>query len=86
MKRWEVGNKFKIPLGLARGGQNSKFKIDEIVKILLENRGLKTKKEIQAFLHPRLEDVTVDAVGIDKKRLKRAIARRQKAIEKKEQI
>lgn len=78
MKRWEVGNKSKI--------KNKILKIDEIIKILLENRGLKTKKEIQAFLYPKLEEITIDSVGIDKKRLKRAIARIKKAIEKNEQI
>jgi len=58
----------------------------DLIKILLRNRGIKTKKEIEEFLNPRLETVTVDNVGIDKKQLKRAISRIELAIKNKEQI
>ena len=51
MKKWNVLKKFKV--------QSSKFKVDELVKILLENRGVKTRKEVDEFLDPKLENVTV---------------------------
>ncbi len=88
MKKWEVLNKLKVPhfAKASRGKQNSKFKTEELIGILLENRGIKTKKEIDEFLNPKLEDVTADSVGIDKKNLKRTIERIKKAISKKEQI
>jgi single-stranded-DNA-specific exonuclease len=64
----------------------NKAKSKEIVKILLENRGIKTKKETEEFLNPKLETVAVESVGIDKKQLKKAIARIRLAIKNKEQI
>ncbi len=66
--------------------QNSEFRIEDLVQLLLENRGLKTKKEIEAFLHPRLEDVTISSVDINKLQLAKAVKRIQKAIKNKEQI
>jgi len=77
-KKWEVINKFKV--------QSSKFKVNDIITVLLDNRGIKTKKEIKAFLHPKLEDVTVESVDIDKKQLAKSLKRIQKAIEEKEKI
>jgi len=71
MKKWEI---------LHTG------KIADLVTILLENRGIKTAQEREAFLHPNLGDVTPKAVGIDAKQLKKALARITTAIEKKEQI
>lgn len=83
--------KFKI-LASLRSGQNLKFKIKNnyeiktLIKILLKNRGIKIEREIEEFLNPRLEKVTVKSVGIDSKQLKKAIARIKKAIKNKEQI
>src|SRR6266567_2788420 len=70
-KRWEIQNKFKI---------------DEVITTLLENRGLKNKKEIEEFLHPDLSKVTPKTVGISLTQLKKAISRIEKAIKDKEQI
>ncbi|MBI2032917.1 MAG: DHH family phosphoesterase, partial [Candidatus Levybacteria bacterium] len=78
MKKWDIKNNFKF--------QISNFKLDKFTKILLENRGLKTKKEIDAFLNPRLENVTVDSVDIDKKQLAKVLKRIEKSIKDKEQI
>ncbi|MDP3726990.1 MAG: DHH family phosphoesterase, partial [bacterium] len=78
MKKWEIISKFKV--------QSSKFKINDLVGAILQNRGIKTKKEIEDFLKPKLEDVTVRSVGIDKKQLQKAIKRIQKAIKNQEQI
>ena len=68
---------------------NSKKQISNkegTVKIILENRGIKTKKEIEEFLNPKLSDVNVKSVGINRVALKKAIARIKKAIKNKEQI
>ncbi len=66
-----------------------KFKIKSrqtLSKVLLANRGIKTNKEIEEFLNPRLENVTVESVEIDKKQLKKAILRIESAIKNKEEI
>ncbi len=78
MKKWETLHKFK--------SQSSILKIDDIVTILLENRGLTDKKEIDAFLHPDLEKVTPKTVEIDSTQLKKALTRIEKAITNKEQV
>src|SRR5438876_308906 len=76
MKKWKILNK------LNTSDQTNK----ETIKLLLENRGLKNKEEIEEFLNPQLEKITTDSVGIDKKQLKLAMERIHKAIEKNEQI
>ncbi len=66
-----------------------KFKIKSrqtLSKVLLANRGLKTKKEIDEFLNPKLENITTKNVGIDSKQLQKAIERIRKAIKKKEEV
>lgn len=57
-----------------------------MIQILLENRGLKDKKEVDDFLHPSLEDVTPKSVGIDLQQLKKTVVRIEKAIKDQEQI
>ncbi|QQG41049.1 MAG: single-stranded-DNA-specific exonuclease RecJ [Candidatus Levyibacteriota bacterium] len=71
MKKWKVLHKLKD---------------ESIINVLLENRGIKTKKEIGEFLHPKLEDVTVKSVGIDGVQLKKALQRIEEAIKKQEEI
>ena len=66
--------------------QSEKFKINELIDLLLNNRGITTKKEKEAFLNPQLESVTPKGVGIDLSQLKKALTRIKKAIDKKEQI
>lgn len=77
MKKWNI-KKLQIA--------SPKLQVQDIVNILLENRGLKTKKEIEEFLHPKLESVTAKSVGINQIQLKKALKRIQNAIDKKEQI
>ncbi len=77
-KKWEIINKVKI--------KNEKVKIEDIVKVLLANRNLNTKKEVEEFLHADLSTVTPKTVGIDQKQLNKTIARIQEAIAKKQQI
>ncbi|MDZ4227673.1 MAG: single-stranded-DNA-specific exonuclease RecJ [Candidatus Levybacteria bacterium] len=78
MKKWEILNQSKI--------KDKGLMIKDLIKILLENRRVKTKKEIEEFLNPKLETVTTADVGIDKKQLKKAIARIKLAIKNKEQV
>jgi single-stranded-DNA-specific exonuclease len=78
MKKWEFINRLKI--------KDLGFKIDDLVNLLLENRGIKTAKEKEAFLRPDLKTITPKTVGIDQRQLTKAIKRITKAIEKKESI
>jgi single-stranded-DNA-specific exonuclease len=67
--------------------QKNIFQTEEIIKILLKNRGLKNKKEIEDFLNPKKpQDLTVAQVGISPAQLKKAILRIKKAIKNKEKI
>jgi single-stranded-DNA-specific exonuclease len=78
MKKWQIENKHKI--------SNVKLKDEDLIKILLENRGIKTKQDVEKFLHPQLSEVTAKAVKIDANGLKKALARIKQAIESKEKI
>lgn len=64
----------------------SKTEGGDILKILLKNRGLKSKKEINSFLNPDLKTVTAQNVSINKIQLKKAIGRIKKAIKRGEEI
>jgi single-stranded-DNA-specific exonuclease len=76
MKKWNL--LYKVKKGKLEG--------DDVLKILLNNRGIITKKEIDSFLNPSLGNITIDSVKIDKKELKKAVERIKKAIEKQEKI
>lgn len=78
MKKWETRDKLK--------GKTATFNVDDLIQLLLKNRGFTDKKDIENFLNPRLEDVTTEAVGIDQKQLEKALKRIRKAIDTKEQI
>lgn len=78
MKHWKILNKVEH--------KNITDINKNIIKILLKNRGLTDKKAIQEFLNPKLEQVTIDSVGIDKKQLQKAIDRIVRAIKNQEQI
>lgn len=66
--------------------EDKELEIADIVKILLENRGLKTEKAVGDFLQPKLEDLTFEQVDLNKEQITRTIQRIQEAIQKKEQI
>jgi len=78
MKNWKILSKIKA--------QRAKLNPEKVVKILLENRGIKTKKETEEFLNPKLEKVSIDSVGIDRKQLRIAIKRIKQAIKNQEEI
>src|SRR3989304_10596222 len=78
MKKWDLQNNFQFSV--------SNFQLDKLTTILLQNRGIKTKKEIEEFLNPILESLTVQNLGIDKRNLQKSLKRIKKAIERKEKI
>src|SRR3989344_1584367 len=71
-KRWEIKNKSKTA---------------DILEILLENRGIKTKKEKQEFLSPpHPAKIAASEIGIKKSELVKAVKRVKLAIKRGEQI
>jgi len=59
----------------------------KIIETLLNNRGIKTKKQIKEFLNPQTpENFSAKELGIDIKEVKKAVKRIKKAIEDKEGI
>lgn len=78
MKKWDLQNSLKF--------DKENFDSDKLIKILLENRGLKTKKEIDNFLSPSLEEMDAKSLGINEKDLELTIEIIKKAIKEKTQI
>jgi single-stranded-DNA-specific exonuclease len=78
MKNWNILGKWQMASG--------KWQINDLLNLLLENRGIKTKKDKEEFLNPKIENITIDNVGIDKKQLIKAIKRIEKAVASNEQI
>ena len=77
--RWEILTKLKI--------KNEKVKNEDIVEILLKNRGLKTKKQQEEFLNPKKpEELGAKDFGLEKRETTKAIKRIRQAIEKNEAI
>jgi single-stranded-DNA-specific exonuclease len=75
MKKWQILSK-----------QNDLKTSEEIINELLLNRQIKTKKEKEAFLYPRLSDISLSSVDLDKKTIDKALKRIFQAIEKNETI
>ena len=76
MKNWTYKNNLEFNL--------ENFKIENFITLLLENRGVKTKKEIEEYLNPHLDQITENSLGIDKNQLQKTIKRIKKAINEKE--
>ncbi len=76
IKKWETISQLQGPL-----------QVDQIIKTLLQNRGLKGKKQVEEFLHPADPyALKPEALGIKKAAITQAIKRIKKAIKQKEQI
>ena len=58
----------------------------EIIDLLLKQRGITTKKDRSNFLSPILEDVTLSSVEIDKKQVTTTLTRLEKAFKDKELV
>ncbi len=79
MKKWQI----------AAGGKAKKsgHTRDNLIALLLTNRGVTTKQDIEEFLTPPNPiNLTSKDVGIAPAALKKALARIQRAIEKKESV
>lgn len=77
--RWSILNKLRDTEG--------KVAEEQIVKMLLENRGLKTETEVSEFLAPKNPaDFTSKDLEIDEKELKKALIRIKQAIAADESI
>lgn len=63
-----------------------KLQRDNLIQILLRNRGLKTKKEQEDFLHPDITKVTTRSVDIKKTEEVKTLTRIKKAVDAKEQM
>ena len=81
-KRWKIKNK-KHLLPAA-----SNQRVDEIVRLLLKNRQLKTKKQQEEFFNPRKpwDEKVIKEIGISQKELTKAVKRIKKAVKNKELI
>ncbi len=66
--------------------KKTEYGVDEIVNILLENRGIKTKKEKEEFLNPKLESINFENAGIDRKEVDKTLKRVEQAIKNNEKI
>ncbi len=76
MKQWKVLQTLK-----------DKKSAEEIIKVLLQGRGLKTKKQVDEFLKPsRPKTLTPDFLGIAQNGLIKAAKRIEKAIDLKESV
>lgn len=86
--RWEIQKKNKIqPSGKHDDRSGSSLNTEEIFKILLANRGLKTRKQISDFLDPvDPGKFTEKDLGVDPDQIKKAVKRIKKAIELREGI
>jgi single-stranded-DNA-specific exonuclease len=78
MKKWQVENRLKK--------KSSEFKVEDLIKCLLENRSVTTKKEIDDFLNPKLLQITTKSLNLNKKQIDKSIVRIKKAIKNNEKI
>jgi single-stranded-DNA-specific exonuclease len=79
-KKWEL-------LYSTKKSKIKKPKNDDIIGILLENRGLKTQTEKQSFLNPKKpEELDIKELGIDPKSVDKAVGRIREAVDKSEEI
>lgn len=77
-KKWNLNYKAK---------KGKKLSVDEIIKVLLKNRGLKGKKEFKEFISPtHPNDLSLKSLGITSSEIGRTIERIRKAKSKKEKV
>ncbi|MBI3379613.1 single-stranded-DNA-specific exonuclease RecJ [Candidatus Gottesmanbacteria bacterium] len=78
MKKWIILDK--------KSGNQDQSTENEIIDILLKNRGINTEKEKEEFLNPKLSDLTLENIHLQRKDLDKAVKRIEKAIQNKESI
>ncbi len=67
-------------------GKKNILKIEDVIKQILENRGIKQKEKINNFLNPSLGKITIKSVGINSHQFKKTLQRIKKAVKRKEKI
>lgn len=78
-RKWEVLKKLKV--------KTQKLEVEDIVNILLKNRGIKSSKEKEEFFYPRHpKDLTLKELGISKREVAKGIRRIEKALKNDETI
>lgn len=77
-------NKWKI-LDESRSESNNSGN-DEIISIILKNRGIKTKKQLEEFLHPDFSQITRKILGIKNSGLLKALKRIETALKNSESM
>lgn len=86
-KKWEVINKLKVKSEKISKLVSGKIKVEEITKILLKNRGIKTKVQEKEFFNPtHPNDLMPGDFGIDPRQLKKVVERIKKAKEAGERV
>lgn len=79
-KKWEI-------LAELKNLRTKKLKNEQIIEILLKNRGIKTKKEKEEFFNPTpSRKLTLSKLGISKLEVGKATERIKKALRNKERI
>lgn len=78
MKHWQIISEETV--------DKSQKTIEDIVKLLLKNRGLTTKQEIDVFLNSDINATSLVSCGIDEKEFEKFKTRIEKAIEDSEKI
>jgi single-stranded-DNA-specific exonuclease len=77
MKKWNIISSVKL---------KDESSNAEIISILLKNRGLAKKADIENFLNPKLDIINITCLNINSSQLHKAFARIDKAIKNKESI
>lgn len=85
MKKWKILNKIEDRPFENLKASKPKIK-DQIINILLQNRGIKTKKQKEEFLNPKFENISLKSVGINTQSVRKAIKRIELAIKNRETI
>ena len=78
MKKWKIKNELK--------DNKQKLSQEDLLNILLKNRGIDSATEKKEFLNPNFSKVTIESTGIIKSQLKKSLDRIKKAIKNNEQI
>lgn len=76
MKRWKV---------LHQGEGTSLKGKEDVIEVLLKNRNIK-KEEYEDFITPHIENVTIEAVGIDNEAVKKTLKLIKKAVSNEKDI
>lgn len=77
----------KITLQILFENNKKEMFSEEIIDVLLKNRGLKTSQQKKEFLDPVLpEKISLNELGIEKQEVEKSIERLKKAFQKKERV